>query len=175
MERHPDVKLTLNAMLLARDATVEQVAEALKFRVSPVDAYAALFFDVLDRKDDPAYLLMAAKGCGIRHSVDALSLRVDQASEKFSQKAKSANLGKDHYLAMAREAEAMKIRLERLKAGLISLADEVNLTKKQLADLREMFLDKLDTSGEMEAQAALEKAVAEAVKPPAAPKKGGRR
>jgi hypothetical protein len=51
----------LNAALLARDATAERVAAALDIPELPVEAYASLCFDVLDRKGDNAYLQTAAR------------------------------------------------------------------------------------------------------------------
>ena len=61
MNRDSPLRVLLNATLLARDATVETVAGALGLDPQLVDAYADLFFNVLDRKDEPAYLQKAVK------------------------------------------------------------------------------------------------------------------
>ncbi|MBN8460083.1 MAG: hypothetical protein J0M04_19825 [Verrucomicrobia bacterium] len=57
----PEFARPLNAALLARDATAERVAAALDIPEPPVEAYASLCFDVLDRKEDKAYLQTAAR------------------------------------------------------------------------------------------------------------------
>lgn len=61
IDGEPDVRRLLNATLLATDATVERVANALNFSIPAVEAYAALFFGVLDRKEDPEFRHLAAR------------------------------------------------------------------------------------------------------------------
>ncbi|MCF7673733.1 MAG: hypothetical protein K9N23_01485 [Akkermansiaceae bacterium] len=61
LDGQPEIRRLLNATLLAFDATVERVAGALAFSVPAVEAYTALYFDVLDRKDDPAFLHTALR------------------------------------------------------------------------------------------------------------------
>ena len=46
----------LKGLLLGRDATVESVAEMMRYPVRVVGAYERLFFNVLDRKDDEIYI-----------------------------------------------------------------------------------------------------------------------
>ena len=46
----------LNAALISSDATIEAVASALGLPCDVVAAYEALFFNVLDRRDDQTYL-----------------------------------------------------------------------------------------------------------------------
>lgn len=46
----------LNAALMAKDATIEKVAAALGLPEKTIEAYEALFFNVLDRRDDALYL-----------------------------------------------------------------------------------------------------------------------
>jgi hypothetical protein len=50
------VRHVLNATLMTREATAATVAEALKISSAVVEAYADLFFNVLDRKDDFVFL-----------------------------------------------------------------------------------------------------------------------
>ena len=57
----PDNKVVLRAALLARDVTVDSVAEALNMLPPLVEAYEELFFNVLDRKSDRAYLQDAVR------------------------------------------------------------------------------------------------------------------
>lgn len=45
-------KAVIEAALITREATVENVAQALGLEPKVVEAYACLFFNVLDRKDD---------------------------------------------------------------------------------------------------------------------------
>lgn len=49
------MRVTVQAVLLADDSSVETVAAALGLALPVVDAYTTLYFDVLDRKDDAAY------------------------------------------------------------------------------------------------------------------------
>jgi hypothetical protein len=52
-----EIRPVLNALLMTRDATAQSVAEALNIKpVAVVEAYGDLFFSVLGRKDDLAYL-----------------------------------------------------------------------------------------------------------------------
>ena len=57
----PDNQVVLRAALLASDASVESVADALNLPPPVVEAYEALFFSVLDRKSDRAYLQNAVR------------------------------------------------------------------------------------------------------------------
>jgi hypothetical protein len=54
-------RLHLHAALLSRGATAATVARALGLDAMTVDAYDAVFFNVMDRKDSPAYLRHAVK------------------------------------------------------------------------------------------------------------------
>jgi hypothetical protein len=57
----PEDGLWFDEASLVVESTVERLAGALDYPVPAVDAYASLFFDVLDRKDEPAYIWMAAR------------------------------------------------------------------------------------------------------------------
>lgn len=46
----------MNAALITRNATTQSVADALNLPSSAVEAYQCLFFNVLDRRDDLAYV-----------------------------------------------------------------------------------------------------------------------
>ncbi len=61
LEIHADpssraTRAILNAALISRDATIEAVAAALGLPCDVVAAYEAVFFNVLDRRDDQTYL-----------------------------------------------------------------------------------------------------------------------
>ncbi len=49
-------KAILNAALIAKDSTIEMVANALNHPLEVVEAYEALFFNVVDRRHDIMYL-----------------------------------------------------------------------------------------------------------------------
>lgn len=51
----------LNAALLACDASIDSVAQAFDLDTPVVEAYSDLFFNVIDRRDSPDYLRLAAK------------------------------------------------------------------------------------------------------------------
>ena len=51
----------LNAALLVPDATADSVAKAFGLDTPVVEAYTDLYFNVLDRRDSPAYLRAAFK------------------------------------------------------------------------------------------------------------------
>ena len=53
----------LRAALLTQDATIESVAAVLRLKPLFVEAFEALFFNVLDRKDDHAYRLKVSQWC----------------------------------------------------------------------------------------------------------------
>ena len=55
-EANRATRAVLNAALIAGDATIEAVAAALNLPVNTVEAYEVLFFNVIDRKEDPMYL-----------------------------------------------------------------------------------------------------------------------
>lgn len=61
IDRDPSLRRLVNASLLARDGTPERVAGVLDMPAWTVDAYATLFFDVRDRRDDRVYIRMAAR------------------------------------------------------------------------------------------------------------------
>lgn len=49
-------RATVDGLLLARDSTIQMISSQLKIPAGGVAAYERLFFNVLDRKDDTAYL-----------------------------------------------------------------------------------------------------------------------
>lgn len=58
LHKSPEIRPILNALLMTRDATAQTVAEALNIKpVEVVEAYGDLFFSVLGRKEDLAYIL----------------------------------------------------------------------------------------------------------------------
>ena len=61
LKKSEDARIIVQAALLASDATPEAVAAAVGLAPPVVDAYATLFFDVLDRKNEPGYIQVAVE------------------------------------------------------------------------------------------------------------------
>jgi hypothetical protein len=57
----PDARIIVQAALLARDSTVEQVAQRLGLRLLTVSAFSDLRYNVIDRRDEPAYIRKAVE------------------------------------------------------------------------------------------------------------------
>jgi hypothetical protein len=55
------MRIVMQAALLANDATVEAAAAALGLSRLVVEAFSDLLFNVIDRKDEPAYLMKAVE------------------------------------------------------------------------------------------------------------------
>ncbi len=56
-----DIRVVIQAALLGRDASTESVAAALNLALPVVNAFSDLWFNVVDRKDEPAYRVKAAE------------------------------------------------------------------------------------------------------------------
>jgi len=61
VKKSADIRIIVQAGLLASDAKAETVAAAVGLAAPVVEAYATLFFDVLDRKNEPGYIQVAVE------------------------------------------------------------------------------------------------------------------
>ncbi len=99
LNENADIRPVLQAALLTCGATAESVGTALGLEALTVEAYDALFFNVLDRKDDLAYLRNAVRAGLTRRGWIYMVENVDAGHEALLHAGLNGTLRDVLYLA----------------------------------------------------------------------------
>ena len=81
LNNNPTERIVMQAALLAKDATVELVATFFKLPPMMVAAFCDLFFNVVDRKDEPVYLCNAAETALAQSASSSCSRYINRLDE----------------------------------------------------------------------------------------------
>ena len=122
----PSSKSLMQAVLISRDATIEEVAKAMGLDVPVVDAYATLFFNVIGRRKEVAWFR--------RFASDFSAGKGSTSNGRISEKLAKLN-GVATHLTLAQILQAVGCEEDECSASgasLTLLANLVDLDRRQL-------------------------------------------